>query len=117
MVTPVDASLSAIHAYTRKMNVTAKNVANVNTDGFKKSRTIFSEGSFGGVEATVDQLSSPGYTKQVIENGRVHNAETSNVDLVEELTETMTTPKGYTANLKTIQTHDEMLGTLLDTIG
>jgi flagellar hook protein FlgE len=37
--------------------------------------------------------------------------------LAEELTEMIPTQAGYDANLKAIQTEDEMLGALLDTVG
>jgi flagellar hook protein FlgE len=43
--------------------------------------------------------------------------ETSNVDLAEEIPNLMVTKRAYQANLKTIETQDEMLGSLLDTIG
>lgn len=75
------------------------------------------EGQFGGVEPDVDQVNTPGHTKTISENGEVRQVEASNVDLSEELTDSMSTQSGYKANLKTIQAYDEMLGALLDTIG
>ena len=42
--------------------------------------------------------------------------ELSNVDLADEMSGMIPTEIGYKANLKTIQTRDEMIGTLLDTL-
>jgi flagellar basal-body rod protein FlgC len=53
----------------------------------------------------------------VTENGKTVEKETSNVDLAEEIPNLMVTKRAYQANLKTIETQDEMLGSLLDTIG
>jgi len=117
MISSLSAGISAISSFSAKMNVTANNVANTNTDGFKKSRTILKEGQHGGVAPIVDQVDTPGPVKQISEDGATREAEASNVDLAEELTSSIATQSAYSANLKTIQTADEMLGSLLDTIG
>ena len=117
MISPLDSGISAISTFSVKMNVTANNIANVNSDGFKKSRATLKEGKFGGVEPDVNQVNTPGHTQPISENGEVRQVEASNVDLAEELTDSISTQAGYTANLKTIQSYDEMLGSLLDTIG
>lgn len=51
--------------------------------------------------------------------GRIvsHALEHSNVDLAREITGTIPLQRGYEANLKMIQTEDEMLGNLLDIKG
>jgi flagellar hook protein FlgE len=46
MISPFDSGISALSAFSAKMNVTANNVANVDSDGFKKSRTTLKEGRF-----------------------------------------------------------------------
>ena len=117
MISPLDSGISALSAFSVKMNVTANNVANVNSDGFKKSRTTLKEGPFGGVEPDVDQVDTPGYTKQTVDNGRIRDVETSNVDLAEAFVDSISSQSGCKANLKTIQAYDEMVGTLLDAIG
>lgn len=117
MISPFHSGMSAVSAFSVKMNVTANNVANVNSDGFKKSRTTLQEGTVGGVKPDVDQVDTPGYTKKISAGGEIREVETSNVDLAAELTDSITTQSGYKANLKTIQTNDEMLGTLLDIVG
>ena len=117
MITSLSAGISAISSFSTKMNVTANNIANVNTDGFKKSRTLFKEGQSGGVAPIVDQVDTPGPVKEILEDGETREVEASNVDLSEELTGSIATQTAYKANLKTIQTADDMLGSLLDIIG
>ena len=117
MISPFSSATSALSAFSVKRDVIANNVANVNTDDFKKSRTTLREGKNGGVEPVVDQRDTPGPSKLVSEDGVIHEVEASNVDLAEELTETIPTRTAYSANLKTIHTADDMLGSLLDAIG
>jgi flagellar basal body rod protein FlgG len=87
MISPFHSGISAISAFSAKMNATANNVANVNSDGFKKSRTTLEEGRFGGVEPDVDEVDTPGYTKRIVDGGQIRDVEGSNVDLAEEFTD------------------------------
>ncbi len=114
MIDAASSGTAALKAFQKKMDVTANNVANVNTDEFKKSRVTMSEGSNGGVTATIDQVDSPGIPKETVRNGEPAVTESSNVDLAEELTEMITTETAYKANAKAVQTHDQMIGALLD---
>ncbi len=115
-------SLSALKAFGVKTQVTANNVANVNTDEFKKSRADLVEGVQGGVDVEVSKPGSP-------EKGNFESRETplktdetdeqkelSNVDIAEEMVNSMTTEKFYSANTKIVKTQDEMLGTVIDMI-
>ena len=117
MISALNASISGVMAFQQKLNVTANNVANVKTDEFKKQRAVLKEGKHSGVQVDIDKVDTPGYPKERVVNGDVIETESSNVDLVEELTEVIPTQTGYDANLKVIQTEDDMLGTLLDTDG
>lgn len=117
MISSVNSSISALKAYKTRLEVTANNVANVNTEEFKKSRTTMKEGVNGGVQVEIDRVDTPGYRYQELRGDQVVEIESSNVDLVEELPDLMVTQHAYTANLKVLQTHDQMLGSLLDIIG
>lgn len=117
MIYPAGNTLSAINAFRKKMNVTANNVANLQTDGFKKSRVTFSERKSGGVSANVEAVNTPGLPKESIRGDKITETESSNVDLAEELPEMISTKAGYKANLKTLKTQDDLLGSLLDIIG
>jgi flagellar basal-body rod protein FlgC len=107
-------ALSALGSLSRKMDVTANNIANVNTNGFKKSRAEFEDVDPSGVKVSISQVDTPGDTLPPDEKGK--EQESSNVNLAEELINLITTQHTFAANIKTITTEDEMRKTLLDTI-
>ena len=117
MIDPVSQAISALSAFKKKSSVIANNVANVNTDEFKKSRATFAEGASGGIRVNIQEIDTPGIPKETIRDDEVTEVESSNVDLAEELTEMIPTTIGYKANLKTIKTHQDMLGSLFDIFG
>ncbi len=114
MISSINSNLSALVAFGKKMGVTSNNIANVNTDGFKKSRVILNEGHSGEVRAAIEQVDTPGPIHTVIEDGLAMEKELSNVDLTQEIPEMIPTKRAYEANLKAIKTLDEMMGALID---
>jgi flagellar hook protein FlgE len=117
MIFPTSSALSAVSAFQKRMEVTADNVANVDTDEFKKSRVTMTQASNGGVKTTIQKITTPGPVKETIRNGTIEDIESSNVDLAEALTDMIVTKAGYTANLKTVKTQNELLGSLLNISG
>ena len=117
MISALNSTVSALRAFVTKLGVTADNIANVNTDGFKKNRATFQTEENGDVRVHISRDDSPGFRYAAVENGETVEKEASNVDLTEELPDLMVTKRAYQANLKTIETQNEMLGSLLDTIG
>ncbi len=117
MIPSVNATLSALQAYRKSMRVTAHNIANVNTDEFKKSRASMKEGANGGVEVEVSRVDTPGHRYREFDGDQMVEKETSNVDLAEEIPDLMVTRRTYQANLKVLRTRDKMLGTTLDILG
>ncbi len=117
MISSIETALSAIHAYGTKMSVTANNVANVETEGFKKSRAILVEGTNNAVEVEVTKIVTPG--PKIIEpnNDQHQPSERSNVDLSEEIPQTIINQNGYEANFTTLRARDEMTATLIDIVG
>ena len=111
----IGASLSALNAFSTRMNVTANNLANVNTDGYKSSRVVIGNGQGQTVKANVVTDNSPGFMipDKSAENGV---EELSNVDVVNEMTQLISTRNGYDANLKVIETSLEMHGALINMI-
>ena len=77
-------TLSALRAFGRKFQVTANNIANVNTDGFKKSRADLKDNHPAGVEAVITRIDTPGFLRPA-EDGSPEMRESSNVELEEEL--------------------------------
>ena len=114
MISSVNSTVSALQAYKTQMDVTSNNVANVNTDEFKKSKATLKEGSNGIVQVEISRINSSGHHFQELEGDQMVEKETSNVDLAEEFPQMMVTQHAYEANMKVLQAHDEMLGTTLD---
>lgn len=117
MISSIQNNLSALNAFDKKMQVTANNIANVNTNDFKKSEATLSEGDHGGVKVNVHRVDTPGYPTEQLEGESMVNTETSNVDLAEELGEKIVTQNAYNANLKLVNNQDEILGNMLDILG
>jgi flagellar basal-body rod protein FlgC len=114
MLSAIHTALSGLAAYAKQVEVTAHNVANVNTDGFKKSRTEFVSVATGGVLPVVQKDNSPG---PMVPNNTGYGPaqiELSNVDLGEEAVNQILAQRGFEASLKTLTTADDMLGTILD---
>jgi flagellar hook protein FlgE len=115
VVDAIYSALSGLQAFGKKLGVTAHNVANIDTDGFKKSRAIFEEASPSGVTVQINRIESPG-SPIPSEDETGEPRESSNVAVEEEMVNLITTRHGYTANLKTIKVEEELLGTLLDVL-
>jgi flagellar hook protein FlgE len=111
---PIGNNLSALQAFGTKMSVTANNVANVSSEGFKKSRAVLEEGRNQAVTVDIQKIDTPGPVVQDTHGAEPVQRELSNVDLGEELPGTIPTSRGYEANLEIIRTRDEMLGTVID---
>ena len=114
MIPAIHAALSGVFGFSKYIEVSAHNVANINTDGFKKSRMELVALESGGVQPIVrkEKSSSP-----VSLSNRGYDAtqlELSNVDLGEETVNRIIGQRGFEANLQTIHTVDDMLGSLLD---
>jgi flagellar hook protein FlgE len=114
MVDAVNNSISALSAFRKKMDVTANNIANALTDEFKKSRVTMEEGNPSGVKAVIDRVETQGFPKESVRDGDSITVESSNVDLNEELPEMVITRTAYSANLKTLKSQNDMMGSLLD---
>ena len=116
MTAILNTALSALDAYGKKLDVTANNIANVNTDSFKKSQATFQEGDPSGVVVSISRVNTPG-APIPSEDGTGKPRESSNVDLAEEIVNLKTAKHGFQANLKTLKAEDEMLGSLFDIFG
>ena len=114
MISALNSTVSALRAFVTKLGVTADNIANVNTDGFKKNRASFEAEEHGGVRVQITKDNSPGFRYSAVDHGETVEKEASNVDLTEELPNLIVTKRAYQANLKTLETQNEMLGSLLD---
>src|SRR5690348_458918 len=99
-------SLSGMQAASAMLNVTANNIANLNTPGFNPSRADLVELSGGGVAVSGTSFE---------DNPQVApNTQTSNVDLPTELVNLKLGHTLYDANAMVLKTADQMTGTLLN---
>jgi flagellar basal body rod protein FlgG len=117
MIDGVGITLSALSAFEKKTEVTANNVANVESDGYKSHRAVLTEGIGGGVEVEISTTNDPGPVRVFQEGDTTKQVELSNVDLSREMPEAASSATYHAANLKVLSTRDEMLGTVLDLVG
>jgi flagellar hook protein FlgE len=115
MPSAMGTALTALKAFDIKMDVNANNIANVNTNDFKKSRVDMQEATNGGVQVTISQIDSPG---MLLDPNPQTGApqQSSNVTLEEEFVDQIVTQYSYTANTLTVKTADEMQKELMDII-
>ncbi|HSL02224.1 MAG TPA: flagellar basal body rod C-terminal domain-containing protein [Nitrospiraceae bacterium] len=114
MIGTIHSALSGLSAFSRQIEVTAHNAANVMTDGFKKSRTEFIAVETEGVLPVVLKDDSAGPTVLRDSGYGSTQVELSNVDLGEEAVNQIIGQRGYEANLQAVKTADDMLGRILD---
>jgi len=112
----INAALSALGALGVNLNVTANNIANVNTNGFKKSQVIFEDTEPYGVTASISEVDTPGGPVPSAD-GSQQMKESSNVDLAEEIVNLNLTERTFEANTKPIKAEEQMTGNLLDIVG
>jgi flagellar hook protein FlgE len=111
----VNNNISAIQAMETQMDVTANNVANVNTDGFKKSTAVLQEGAQGGVVVSISRPDTPP-GRAAGTTPASQTKQPSNVDLAQEIPGMIPTQRGYEANLKAIEAQNEMLGSVINLV-
>ena len=114
MIPAVNSALQGLQAYGTKLNANAYNIANVSTEGFKKTRVTLSEQAPQGVKASVETIDSPGNIRPEETSAGMESVELSNVNLTEELPGSQLNTHFYQANLKTLQAADEMTASLLN---
>jgi flagellar hook protein FlgE len=97
-------ALSGIQTVIKRQEVSAANVANVNTPGFEKYSANQTERSAGGV--------------RIANISRTLNSDSdrSNTDIAREMVNQMINKNELTANTKVIRAQNNMTGALLDII-
>lgn len=105
-----DTNLSAISVLGTVQQVSANNLANVNTDGFKASSVLLETGPH-------DQGVRVGGIQESTNSGPiVGNTELSNTDIGAEMVDMITTGHAFSANITAIRASEEMTGHLLNMI-
>ncbi|MBV1777461.1 flagellar basal body protein [Burkholderiaceae bacterium DAT-1] len=99
--------LSGLNSYQNAMNVSAHNVANALTRGFKPQEAQFSESSSAGSGSTVSVRQG--------QSGAGSLSLGSGTDLNTEMVNQLQYRNGYTASAKAVKVANQMLGTLINT--
>lgn len=99
----IQPSLSAIRASTLRMDISAHDVANINTPGFSQSRPV-------------QTSQNPGTAISAIQKIEPAAPELSATDLAEETIEWIKSEKDLAANASVIKTGDKMLGEVIDLV-
>ncbi|MDR1577653.1 MAG: flagellar basal body protein [Deltaproteobacteria bacterium] len=115
-------SVTALSSFGVGTQVIANNLANVQTDRFKASRTLYEERpNYSGARASTQQLSQPQGALKPVQGLPVESQaalsgflETSNTDVAMEMIGLILHNRAYQANTKPIRTTDEMLGTIIN---
>lgn len=118
------ASLSALDAYALSQQVTANNVANMNTEGFNASRVTMEDvANQGGVR--VQEVRETSDAPPLVPSQRLLEVqgqvvqeqayvEGSNTDVAREMVNLTVNQRAYEANAAVIRAQDELIGTVLD---
>jgi flagellar hook protein FlgE len=114
MISAYQSALSALQAFGTGVNSNANNIANSNTDGFRRTRVMQTAMQPQGVQAAIEKVNTKGTMIYEETSNGLELIEQSNVDLANELTDMTVNADYYKANLKTIQTSDNILASLLD---
>jgi len=108
-------SVAGINAFFRKMDVAANNVANINTDNYKRRVAHVVQDKNGLPETKITIDNTPG-----LENPRKPGEpegpprEMSNVNYAEEAVSMIEAKIGVKANVKALQISGETFGALVD---
>jgi flagellar basal-body rod protein FlgC len=111
MISGIGASLSGLAVFGKKLSNTANNIANSNTTGYKKTEAVITEDGVGLPELNLTRVETPG---PLVQDADGKTFELSNVDLAEELAQTIVAQRGYEANIKALKAQTDMLGSVLD---
>lgn len=105
----IDTAASAISAASTAQQVNANNLANVNTDEFKASSTVFEENRSAGVQVSdIRKDNSPG--------PMVGGTEGSNTNVAREMIGLMRNEHMVGANAAVVRAQEEMTGHIINMI-
>jgi len=107
---------SALQAFSRQMSVSANNVANSLSDEFKTTRAYNTEGQNRSVDTQITQSTTAGPLVEDPLKTDGSLKELSNTDIAQELVTQISAQNGFDASAKAIQSYDETIGSLLDTL-
>ena len=108
----VNSAVSAIRAAEQQQAVSAHNVANSNTDGYKRSVATTEEDAHGGVNVSIRKDNTPAPTY----NKRGKEVEPSNVDQARETVDQIHARALFEANVESLKAYEETQETVVDMV-
>ena len=109
MISSIGNNLSALKAFGIGLGIKANNIANSDSENYKKSRVINTVGENGEVKTEIRKVAPENEFPLINSQDATSEAEPSNVDLTEEIPGMIMDQRGFQANLKVIATKEEML--------
>ena len=105
MVSSISSALSGMQTWQLRQDISANDIANVNTQGYSQKIPVQSTNAVGNpqISAITSEPNAAGND--------------SNTDLATELVEQKMSVHGYGADAKVIKVQDQMTQSLLDVIG
>lgn len=121
-VNGLNTALSGLAANQFRQNVTANNIANVNTDGFRSSTVQTADAAYindigQGTQVTGTYAPNRPGPVAMNETGAGGARELSNTDMVREMSNMMSAQNAYGVNIAMARTVDEASKTLIDLKG
>ena len=117
MISSIQNNASAMQAFSKHIQASANNVANVLSDEFKSSSVYNVAANPRGVTTVIAQDTTPGpLVADPVKNDGSFK-ELSNTDIAREMVQQMTAQYGFDANAKTIRTQDDTIGTIINMFG
>ena len=115
-------SIQALHAFSTSMQVTANNLANMNTDEYHARRVELETGPQDrGVRVQgISENTQPGAQVSRLadahDNGNMEQTmtETSNVDVAEEMTQMMLDQHAFEANAHALVAQERLIGQFIN---
>lgn len=108
-----NSSISGIQAATVMLNTFAHNIANSNTDGYKKQRVNLSGDHGNGVIVDITESTETG---PLYKNNKGDTVEASNVNYIEEVVTQIKARHLFSANAAVLKHANETQETIIDTI-
>ena len=108
-----NSSISGIRAATDMLGASAHNIANINTDGYKKQHVNLRGDDGSGVIADITESTETG---PLYKNARGETVEASNVNYIEEVVTQIKARHLLSANAAAIKYTNEAQETIMDII-
>lgn len=108
-----NSSISGIRAATDMLGVSAHNIANINTHGYKKQHINLRSDDNSGVIVGITESTETG---PLYKNARGETIETSNVNYIEEVVTQIKARHLFSANVAALKHANEVQETIMDII-